>query len=156
MFSISLQESDFDPAALEAALFSGALAVGAIVCFTGYVRSDPERPEFEGLELEHYAGMTESSIQTCLSEAASRWPLSGVGVVHRVGPLALDERIVWVGVASAHRSAAFAACEYIMDILKTTVPLWKRELGVPGEPWVEMRESDVARAARWNRDVYDD
>ncbi|MEQ8515989.1 MAG: molybdenum cofactor biosynthesis protein MoaE [Chromatocurvus sp.] len=153
MFSVTLQQNDFDPGALEKALVASAAGIGASACFTGYVRPDPERPEFEGLAVEHYPGMTEKSIEASLVEASSRWPLAGARVVHRVGPLGLGERIVWVGVASAHRDAAFAACEFIMDILKSTAPLWKRELGVAGEPWIEARERDAARAARWNRET---
>lgn len=151
MFTVTLQPGDFDPGALEATLVGRGAGVGASACFTGYVRPDPDRPALRGLAIEHYPGMTEKSIEASLVEAGARWPVAAAQVVHRFGPLALGERIVWVGVASAHREAAFAACEFIMDTLKTTAPLWKRELGVPGEPWVEAREGDRARAARWNR-----
>lgn len=151
MYGVTLQQNDFDPGMLEVALVRGATGIGASACFTGYVRPDPERPGFKGLAIEHYPGMTEKSIEASLDEAASRWPLAAAQVVHRFGPLALGERIVWVGVASAHRAAAFEACEFIMDRLKTTAPLWKRERGVPGEPWVTAWDGDAARAARWNR-----
>jgi len=150
---VTLQQEDFDPGALERELIVAGGDVGATACFTGYVRRDPERPRLSGLAIEHYPGMTEKSIQASMGEAAARWPLRRAGVVHRTGPLALGERIVWVGVASAHRAAAFSACEFIMDSLKTTAPLWKRELGLPGEPWVEARENDKARAARWQKET---
>lgn len=153
MFSVRLQQGDFDPCALEESLYAAGGDVGAAVCFTGCVRRDPERPRLRGLAIEHYPGMTEKSIEEALAEAAARWSLQCAHVVHRVGPLAVGERIVWVGVASAHRAAAFAACEFIMDMLKTTAPLWKRELGLPGEPWVEAREQDRARAARWQKET---
>ena len=153
MFTALLQEQDFDPGALEAGLAGTRGDVGATACFTGYVRRDPERPQLSGLAIEFYPGMTEKSIEATLSEAAARWPLQCAQVVHRFGPLAVGERIVWVGVASAHRAAAFSACEFIMDTLKTSAPLWKRELGLPGEPWVEARKNDDARAARWEKDT---
>lgn len=151
MFTISVQAQDFDPGALERELVADSGDIGATACFTGYVRRDPTRPTLSGLAIEHYPGMTEKSVQANLDEAAERWPVQRAGVVHRIGPLSIGERIVWVGVASAHRAAAFAACDYIMDALKTTVPLWKRELGLPGEPWVEARDNDKARAARWKK-----
>ncbi len=153
MFAARIQQADFEPASLEAELRKGSADVGASVCFTGYVRRDPERPQLSGLFLEHYPGMTEKSIETLMSQAAERWPLCGALVLHRVGPLRLGERIVWVGVSSAHRAAAFSACDYLMDILKTSVPLWKRELGLPGEPWVQPRPRDQVRAARWNKET---
>lgn len=151
MFTISVQAQDFDPGALESELVADGGEIGATVCFTGYVRRDPTRPTLSGLSIEHYPGMTEKRMRATLDEAAERWPVQRAGVVHRIGPLAIGERIVWVGVASAHRAAAFAACDYIMDALKTTVPLWKRELGLPGKPWVEARDNDKARAARWKK-----
>ncbi len=152
MFSVSLQQGDFDPGSLENALRSGNADVGAIACFTGYVRRDPQRPQLTGLSIEHYEGMTEKTIEASLVEASTRWPLESARVVHRVGPLDVGDRIVWVGVSSSHRSAAFAACEFIMDTLKTTAPLWKRELGLPGDPWVEAQAQDRLRAARWRKE----
>lgn len=152
MFSVRLQQGDFDPGVLEGELRASGTDIGATACFTGYVRRDPERPQLSGLEIEHYPGMTEKAIETSMIEASDRWPLESVRVVHRIGPLGVGDRIVWVGVASSHRAAAFAACEFIMDTLKTTAPLWKRELGLPGKPWVEAREHDTARAARWRKE----
>jgi molybdopterin synthase catalytic subunit len=93
--------------------------------------------------------MTEASINKIMEQAAQRWPLLAASVVHRVGRLSLGDQIVWVGVASAHREAAFNACEFIMDYLKTRAPFWKKELGPEGEQWVSARQQDDKRAARW-------
>lgn len=152
MFSVSLQQGDFDPGALEQELRGVGSDVGAIACFTGYVRRDLQRPQLSGLSIEHYPGMAEKCIQASMASAAQRWDVECAGVVHRIGPLGLGDRIVWVGVGSRHRAAAFFACEFIMDSLKTTAPLWKRELGLPGAPWVDAKERDMARAARWEKE----
>lgn len=152
MFSVSLQQGDFDPGALENALRGGSTDIGATACFTGYVRRDPDRPQLTGLSIEHYPGMTEKTIEASLVDASARWPLECARVVHRFGPLDVGDRIVWVGVSSSHRAAAFAACEFIMDMLKTTATLWKRERGLPGEPWVEAKAQDRVRAARWRKE----
>jgi molybdopterin synthase catalytic subunit len=101
------------------------------------------------MELEHYPGMTEKSIAAILQEASERWPLLAAAVVHRVGKLQPGDQIVWVGVSSAHREAAFSACEFIMDYLKTRAPFWKRECGTEGARWVDARDSDEGRAERW-------
>jgi molybdopterin synthase catalytic subunit len=96
--------------------------------------------------------MTEASIEDIVKQAAQRWPLLTATVVHRVGKLAVGDQIVWVGVASAHREAAFSACEFIMDYLKTRAPFWKKEIGPHGEHWVASRQHDTSRAARWRED----
>jgi molybdopterin synthase catalytic subunit len=145
--SVSVQEADFDIAALQSALLGGD--AGALVAFTGYVRGGTGGRVVTLLELEHYPGMTESSIREILEQASQRWPLLAARVVHRVGGLRPGEQIVWVGVASAHRDAAFAACEFVMDYLKTRAPFWKKEHGPDGERWVEARDTDDRRAARW-------
>lgn len=147
--SVSVQESDFDVAALQASLLAGKAGEGAVATFTGYVRTTNEQRQVHTLELEHYPGMTEQSITGILQDALSRWPLLRASVVHRIGKLAPGDQIVWVGVSSAHREAAFAACEFIMDYLKTRAPFWKKELGPDGEQWVSARDSDNGRAARW-------
>ena len=147
--TVSVQEADFDTGSLQRELLGGASEEGAIATFTGYVRSDNQRREVRSMELEHYPGMTEDSIQRILLEACERWPLSAATAVHRVGRLQPGDQIVWVGAASAHREAAFAACEFIMDYLKTRAPFWKRESGPEGEHWVDARHDDDARAARW-------
>jgi molybdopterin synthase catalytic subunit len=147
--SVSVQEADFDVSALQRELLGGAAHEGAAACFTGYVRSSSEQRDVHTMELEHYPVMTEKSIEQILEQAAQRWPLLAASVVHRVGRLGPGDQIVWVGVTSAHREAAFSACEFVMDYLKTRAPFWKKELGPEGEHWVESRGSDEARADRW-------
>ena len=150
---MSIQAEDFDVTRLQQRLLSGGASEGALAAFTGYVRSRNEDRSVYTMELEHYPGMTEKSIHTILNEASGRWPLLAAGVVHRIGPLRPGEQIVWVGVTSAHREAAFAACEFVMDYLKTRAPFWKKELGPDGGSWVDARESDDRRASRWQNPV---
>jgi molybdopterin synthase catalytic subunit len=149
---VSVQQADFDVAKLQASLSSGNAQEGAIVTFTGYVRHSNEHRDVHTLELEHYPGMTESSITAIIREATERWPLLAASVVHRVGKLRPGDQIVWVGVSSANREAAFSGAEFIMDYLKTRAPFWKKELGPSGAKWVSERQSDVGRAARWDED----
>lgn len=151
-FSVSVQEGDFDVARLQSSLLAGSSEEGAVATFTGYVRRANELRQVHTLELEHYPGMTESSILQIIRQAAARWPLLSAAVVHRVGKLSPGDQIVWVGVASSHREAAFSACEFIMDYLKTRAPLWKKELGPGGEHWVSARQHDSSRATRWHED----
>lgn len=146
---VSVQAADFDVAALQQALLQGAQAEGAVACFTGYVRSVNDQRTVAVMELEHYPGMTEKSIVAILEQATVRWPLLAASVVHRIGRLETGEQIVWVGVASAHRAAAFSACEFIMDFLKDKAPFWKKEFGAEGAHWVDARAEDEARVARW-------
>jgi molybdopterin synthase catalytic subunit len=150
--SVKIQALDFDVAALQSTLLEGSGEEGAVVAFTGYVRRANEERQVHSLELEHYPGMTEASITEIVQQAAERWPLLGASIVHRVGKLSPGDRIVWVGVSSAHREAAFNACEYIMDYLKTRAPFWKKELGPRGEHWVAACDQDSQRAARWDED----
>ena len=147
--AVSVQKADFDVAALQRALLADAQQEGAVATFTGYVRNSNEQRQVHSMELEHYPGMTEASIADILGQAAERWPLFATAVVHRVGKLRPGEQIVWVGVSSAHREAAFSACEFIMDYLKTRAPFWKKELGPDGGHWVSAREQDAGRAERW-------
>jgi molybdopterin synthase catalytic subunit len=149
IINVMVQAADFDVARLQALLLGGACAEGAIATFTGYVRRDNEDRRVDQLELEHYPGMTEGSITQIAEQAAGRWPLLAACVVHRVGKLAPGEQIVWVGVASKHREAAFSACEFIMDYLKTRAPFWKKETAAGTEHWVAARGTDSERAARW-------
>ena len=149
--TVSVQQADFDVAALQRALLAGAQQEGAVATFTGYVRNSNEQRQVHTMELEHYPGMTEASIADILRQAAERWPLFASSVVHRVGKLRPGEQIVWVGVSSAHREAAFSACEFIMDYLKTRAPFWKKELGPDGGHWVSAREQDAGRAGRWQQ-----
>jgi molybdopterin synthase catalytic subunit len=150
--TVRVQEADFDVARLQVSLLSGSAGEGAITTFTGYVRRDNESRQVDVLELEHYPGMTEASITEIVTQATVRWPLLAASVVHRVGKLAPGDQIVWVGVASAHREAAFNACEFIMDFLKTRAPFWKKEQSSGSEHWVAARQTDSTRADRWRED----
>ena len=146
---IFVQQQDFDPGVEEQQLRAIGASVGASVAFTGYVRDHHAGSAVRGMTLEHYPGMTEKSIATICDTAAGRWPLQAISVIHRVGHLLPGERIVYVGVASAHRQAAFEAAEFIMDYLKTRAPFWKKERLDQGERWVEARTSDDEAARRW-------
>lgn len=148
-----MQSASFDPGQLQAQL-QDSHAHGAVATFTGYVRASNDGLTVTGIHLEHYPGMTENSILETLEEAAQRWPILSAHVVHRVGQLVPGQAIVWVGVSAAHRAAAFSACEFTMDYLKTRAPFWKKETGPDGERWVEARETDAARAARWSREQH--
>lgn len=151
---VSIQQARFDAGALSAALHAADPRVGAICSFTGTVR-DRNGVAAEGiatLELEHYPGMTESAIEAMIDAALARFDIFQARVVHRVGPLAPLEPIVWVGVSSAHRHAAFQACEFLMDYLKTQAPFWKKEHGPQGAQWVDAREADDAALQRWGLD----
>lgn len=140
-------QDDFDPGAEIEALSSGQSRSGAIASFVGLVRgaSDGVR----AMTLEHYPGMTEKQIAALIEEARTRWTLDGITVIHRVGRLEPGARIVFVGVAGRHRAEAFAACEFLIDWLKTRAPFWKLEETADGERWVGTRESDEERARRW-------
>ena len=148
MSEVRIQTADFDPGAEIAALTTKAGDVGAIASFIGLVRSDDR---MQAMTLDHYPGFAEREIATHVAEAKTRWPLLDVRVVHRVGRLTPGERIVFVGVASSHRGAAFAAAEFLMDYLKTRAPFWKLEERENGATWVEARESDDHSANRWSR-----
>jgi molybdopterin synthase catalytic subunit len=139
---ISVQTQDFDTGAEMRAL-SGDPAVGAIASFVGLVRDVP-------MTLEHYAGMTEREIARIVEEAKARWKVMDATVIHRYGELKPADQIVLVVVASAHRGDAFAACEFIMDYLKTRAPFWKKEHRPEGVHWVEARSSDDQAAERWD------
>lgn len=146
---ILVQRDDFDLADEYARLADDPTA-GALVSFVGKVRDFNQGCGVVGLSLEHYPGMTERALAEMVAEARQRWPLRGCTLIHRIGELALGEQIVLVLVSSAHRQAAFAACDFIMDYLKTRAPFWKKELTVDGAArWVEARASDQAAAARW-------
>lgn len=149
VFEVRIVADPIDPVQLQAALGRDPQCAGAQVCFAGFVRGEG----VEAMHLEHYPGMTERSIGETVDAARSRWPLLSASVVHRVGELPPGEPIVWVGVLSRHRAAAFAACEFIMDYLKIAAPLWKRERRNGRWHWVEARQRDVQRAARWRPDA---
>jgi molybdopterin synthase catalytic subunit len=150
--AISIQTADFDPG-VEIAQLGVSGEVGAVATFVGLVRGAtvPAQVGVVALELEHYPGMTERSVGDIVALAAQRWQLQAVKVIHRIGRLAVGDRIVFVGVASRHRGDAFAACEFIMDYLKTRAPFWKKEWNAQEQgQWVEARETDQAAAARWS------
>lgn len=146
---IAVQTEDFDHTSLYQRLLSDTPEIGAIVTFTGLVRDLNLGDAVAGLFLEHYPGMTEKSLQAIVDEARQRWPLMRVELIHRVGQLAPADQIVYVGVSASHRGDAFAACEFIMDYLKTRAPFWKREATPEGDRWVDARDSDHQAATRW-------
>ena len=146
---IRVQQADFDLTREIAALREGDGRVGAVVSFVGTVRDLNEGAAVSGMELEHYPGMTERALEDIVAQARARWELLGVLVIHRVGPLAPLDQIVLVACASAHRGEAFAACEFIMDYLKTEAPFWKKEDTPDGARWVDARVTDDTARARW-------
>lgn len=125
---------------------------GAVVTFSGLVRDLHDGIKVRALTLEHYPGMTEKSLHAIAQEAAGRWPLQGLIIIHRIGELQAAEQIVFVGVSSAHRQAAFSACEFVMDYLKTRAPFWKKCHAADGEYWVDAKHSDDSAAQRWQQD----
>lgn len=141
---IRVQREDFDPGAEIARLSAGHGDVGAVASFVGLVRGTG------ALTLEHYPGMTERQLAALEDQARRRWPLLDLTVVHRFGRLGAGERIVLVAVASAHRAAAFEACEFLIDWLKTRAPFWKLEEAPDGARWVEAKADDDRRAERWS------
>jgi molybdopterin synthase catalytic subunit len=147
---VRVQEEDFDVGHELDGLTRGRSDVGALASFVGLVRDANDGGAVRGMTLEHYPGMTEKALEKICAQAHERWNLVDTLVIHRVGALAPGDRIVLVGVTSAHRGEAFAACEFIMDYLKTRAPFWKKEDTARGERWVEARESDEAAAGRWS------
>lgn len=146
MTTIRIQMNIFDVGAEIDLLTKGRADIGAVVTFTGHVRADDG---LMALALEHYPGMTEREIARHADEAAQRWPLIDIAIIHRIGRLLPGEPIVLVATASAHRQAAFFAAEFLMDYLKTRAPFWKEETRGAETRWVEAKDSDVARAERW-------
>ena len=147
--SVRIQTADFDVSAEIAALRRGNPKIGAVASFIGVVRDVNEDQAVSGMALEHYPGMTEKAIEEIIGQARSRWNVLNVLVIHRVGQLRPMDQIVLVAVAGAHRGDAFAACEFIMDYLKTRAPFWKKEQAGTGARWVEARETDGIAAERW-------
>jgi molybdopterin synthase catalytic subunit len=142
---IRIQAEDFDAAAELTALRPGA---GAVASFIGLVRGDDG---LTALSIEHYPAMTQKQIAHIAAEAASRWPLTGITIIHRIGRLEPGAQIVLVAVAAPHRGEAFAACEFLMDYLKTQAPFWKQEEFGTATRWVEARSTDDDAAARWKK-----
>jgi len=151
--SVSIQTGDFDLGAEVARLRAGDARIGAVCGFVGTVRDRGGSGAVAAMELEHYPGMTEKSILAMIDAACARFALHGVRVIHRVGVLQPEDQIVLVAVASAHRHEAFAACEFLMDYLKTQAPFWKKETTPEGARWVDARASDDAALARWGVDA---
>jgi molybdopterin synthase catalytic subunit len=149
MSRVSIQTVDFDLGAEVAALHAADHGVGAVASFVGTVRSKSDGAPVIAMELEHYPGMTEASIEAMIDEAMQRFEVRAARVVHRVGPLQPGEQIVLVAVASAHRGMAFQACEFLMDYLKTQAPFWKKESTPDGARWVDARMADDVALARW-------
>ena len=149
--TIRIQQSDFDIAREMAALTTGRSDIGAVVSFTGICRGSEDGAAIAALTLEHYPGMAEAEITRHADTAMSRWPLTGIRVIHRVGRIAPGENIVLVLTASQHRQAAFEAAEFMMDYLKSNAPFWKRVEGADGASWIEAHDHDDAAAARWTK-----
>jgi molybdopterin synthase catalytic subunit len=149
--TIRLQREDFDAAAEAAKLTRGHTDIGAVVTFTGICRDNESGHGVAAMTLEHYPGMAEEEIARHVLDAQTRWPLLGVTVIHRHGRMVPGDNIVLVVTASAHREAAFAAANYLMDFLKTQAPFWKLEERAGGHDWVEAKEVDEDAAKRWRR-----
>ncbi len=149
MSAVRVQTGDFDLTTEIAALRNQDPRVGAVVSFVGTVRDMNEGASVAEMELEHYPGMTEQSIEKIVDQARARWPLFGALVIHRVGPLQPMEQIVLVACTAAHRGDAFAACEFIIDYLKTEAPFWKKEQTPEGARWVDARATDDIALEKW-------
>jgi len=146
---VRVQGADFDLSEEVAQLRRRNPKVGAVVTFVGTVRDMNEGASVAEMELEHYPGMTEQSIEAIIVQAKARWPLFDALVIHRVGPLKPMDQIVLVATTAAHRGEAFAACEFIIDYLKIEAPFWKKELTPQGARWVDARVSDADAMAKW-------
>jgi molybdopterin synthase catalytic subunit len=149
--TIRIQEADFDIAQEIAALTRGRTDIGAVVSFSGICRDSEGDNAIAALTLEHYPGMAEAEIARHAETAMSRWPLTGLTVIHRIGRIIPGENIVLVLTASQHRQAAFQAAEFLMDYLKANAPFWKREEKPTGTSWVDARQHDDVAAARWTK-----
>ncbi|WP_295646441.1 molybdenum cofactor biosynthesis protein MoaE [uncultured Methylibium sp.] len=146
---VTIQTGDFDLGAEVAALRAGDGGVGAVASFIGTVRDRSDGAQVSRMELEHYPGMTERSIEAMIDQAFGRFSILGARVIHRVGPLDIGDQIVLVVVSSAHRGQAFQACEFLMDYLKTQAPFWKKETTPDGARWVDARVADDRALERW-------
>src|SRR5258708_7803857 len=149
--TIRIQKADFDIALEISALTKGRTDIGAVVSFSGICRDSEDGAAIAALTLEHYPGMAEAEIARHAETAMSRWPLTGLSVIHRVGRIVPGENIVLVLTASRHRQAAFEAAEFLMDYLKANAPFWKREETPVGTGWVDAHHRDDAAAARWTK-----
>ena len=148
---IVIQTEDFDVSTELDLLRQGLPGIGGINLFVGTVRDSHLGDEVAAMELEHYPGMTEKSLQDIVDQAKSRWDVLNSTIIHRVGKLYPTDQIVLVAVASSHRGDAYAACEFIMDFLKTSAPFWKNEYTPDGARWVDARISDEERLMKWRK-----
>jgi len=148
---VKVQHEDFDAGAEIAKLRLSRPDIGAVAVFIGQVRDINDGSSVVSMTLEHYPGMTEKALEDIVAQAKSRWDIFDALVIHRIGTLQPADQVVMVAVAGAHRGAAFNACEFIMDYLKTQAPFWKKEVTGSGERWVEARDSDIVAKARWDQ-----
>jgi molybdopterin synthase catalytic subunit len=146
---VRIQTKDFDLSQEIKQLRAGDARVGAVASFVGTVRDRNDGSEVAAMTLEHYPGMTEKSLEEIIEKAKARWDIFDVLIIHRVGPLNIEDQIVLTAVTSAHRGEAFAACEYVMDYLKTLAPFWKKEDTPEGARWVDARLSDDESLKKW-------
>jgi molybdopterin synthase catalytic subunit len=146
---VRIQTQDFDLSHEVKQLRAGDARVGAIATFVGTVRDRNDGSDVAAMTLEHYPGMTEKSLEEIIEKAKARWDIFDVLIIHRVGPLNIEDQIVLTAVTSAHRGEAFAACEYVMDYLKTLAPFWKKEDTPEGARWVDARLSDDEALKKW-------
>lgn len=149
---IRVQEHDFDVGAEIAKLTDGNTSIGGVCSFVGLVRDFAGENTVQAMTLEHYPGMTEKQLEAIEQKAHDRWPLDATLIIHRFGRLEPGDRIVFVAAASAHRNAAFEACHFLIDWLKTQAPFWKMETGQDGNTWVDAKDSDDLAAKRWHED----
>src|SRR5437016_941237 len=152
--TIRLQREPIDAAAERAKLTHGRTDIGAVVTFTGICRGDEAGAPLAAMTLEHYPEMAEAEVARHVAAAEQRWPLLGVSVIHRFGRLCPGDEIVLVVTAAAHRHAAFAAAEFLMDYLKTRAPFWKQVESARGSTWVDAKQADDALAERWQREAH--
>jgi len=146
---ISVQQQDFDVSEIAKLLCAERNDIGAIVSFSGMVRDQSPNHDLVAMELEHYPVMTQKAIESIAQQAVARWEVQDIAIIHRVGRLEPADNIVLVMVISPHRKAAFAACEFIMDYLKTQAPFWKKEITRDGEHWVDAKLSDEEAIDKW-------
>ncbi len=148
---VRIQHEDFDAGAEIARLRAGDPRIGAVASFVGVARDRNDGAQVATMTLEHYPGMTERAIEAIVEQARARWQVIDILVIHRIGMLEPLDQIVLVAVTSSHRGDAFAACEFVMDYLKTEAPFWKKEVTPAGSRWVDARESDEAAKSRWGK-----
>lgn len=146
---VKIQTEDFDISHEVNTLRANQTQVGAVAIFVGTVRDRNDGQKVTAMTLEHYPGMTEKTLEEIIAQAKTRWNIFDALIIHRVGPLQIEDQIVLVVVTSAHRQEAFSACEYLMDYLKTQAPFWKKEALPEGERWVDARETDELALKKW-------